>query len=417
MHTNIAVPSIPVARALMIAPWVASAQSLGAPAEALLVRAGIRPEVLDHATAASRSRSSSAGSSCCASPSAPSTSASMWGAPPATRISVTTAAWSRRAHATRVSSERHIALRNGGRRAILLVVGARRPGSSQSEWSLGPGARRIPELLELLRHHHRQHPQVRGPGLGTDGDQLRLQGSRGNPGRRHLRRDARAVPAGTDLHRIPAGHARPTAPPESPRLLLQSNPPFPDRCRRTSRGWCNCKSSRCSPTGPCGRPGRGNPRDEQTQPSARPRRSRSQLHGPADGGPSAPCRNLAGAHRQAGDGDCVRSRIHRCLQLHPRLPPADRRLTEGLPRHRRTRLIAEAGLRSAVRTTTGELGAAVRVYAGRPTEDRRQLAPDVRCSIAAHPPAVHDTPEPTPSRPAATAARASTAGPSAIAMG
>ena len=52
MLTNIAVPSIPVARALMIAPWVASAQSLGAPAEALLVRTGIRPDVLQHATAA-----------------------------------------------------------------------------------------------------------------------------------------------------------------------------------------------------------------------------------------------------------------------------------------------------------------------------------------------------------------------------
>lgn len=52
MHTNVAVPSIPVARALVIAPWMESAQSLGAPGEALLVRAGIRPEVLDHATAA-----------------------------------------------------------------------------------------------------------------------------------------------------------------------------------------------------------------------------------------------------------------------------------------------------------------------------------------------------------------------------
>ena len=52
MHTNIALPSVPVARALMIAPWMASAQSLGAPAEALLRRAGIRPEVLRHATAA-----------------------------------------------------------------------------------------------------------------------------------------------------------------------------------------------------------------------------------------------------------------------------------------------------------------------------------------------------------------------------
>ena len=52
MHTNIAVPSIPVVRALMIAPWVASAQSLGAPAEVLLGRAGIRSEVLRHATAA-----------------------------------------------------------------------------------------------------------------------------------------------------------------------------------------------------------------------------------------------------------------------------------------------------------------------------------------------------------------------------
>ena len=36
----------------MIAPWMASAQSLGAPAEALLGRAGIRSEVLRHATAA-----------------------------------------------------------------------------------------------------------------------------------------------------------------------------------------------------------------------------------------------------------------------------------------------------------------------------------------------------------------------------
>jgi AraC-like DNA-binding protein len=52
MHTNIAVLSIPVARALVIAPWMETAQSLGAPAEALLVRAGIRPEVLDHAAAA-----------------------------------------------------------------------------------------------------------------------------------------------------------------------------------------------------------------------------------------------------------------------------------------------------------------------------------------------------------------------------
>ena len=52
MLTNIAVPSIPVVRALMIAPWVASAQSLGAPAEMLLGRAGIRSEVLRHATAA-----------------------------------------------------------------------------------------------------------------------------------------------------------------------------------------------------------------------------------------------------------------------------------------------------------------------------------------------------------------------------
>lgn len=52
MHTKIALPSVPVARALMIAPWMASAQSLGAPAEALLGRAGIRSEVLRHATAA-----------------------------------------------------------------------------------------------------------------------------------------------------------------------------------------------------------------------------------------------------------------------------------------------------------------------------------------------------------------------------
>ncbi len=52
MHTNTAVPSIPVVRSLIIAPWVESAQSLGAPAEALLVRTGIQPEVLRHETAA-----------------------------------------------------------------------------------------------------------------------------------------------------------------------------------------------------------------------------------------------------------------------------------------------------------------------------------------------------------------------------
>jgi len=39
---------LPVARALIIAPWVETVQRLGAPAEALLVRAGIRPELLQH---------------------------------------------------------------------------------------------------------------------------------------------------------------------------------------------------------------------------------------------------------------------------------------------------------------------------------------------------------------------------------
>jgi AraC-like DNA-binding protein len=42
---------LPVARALIIAPWVETVQRLGAPAEALLVRAGIRPELLQHPNA------------------------------------------------------------------------------------------------------------------------------------------------------------------------------------------------------------------------------------------------------------------------------------------------------------------------------------------------------------------------------
>jgi AraC-like DNA-binding protein len=45
-------PSVPVARALMVAPWVDHVRDLGAPAEALLVRAGIRPELLCHPLAA-----------------------------------------------------------------------------------------------------------------------------------------------------------------------------------------------------------------------------------------------------------------------------------------------------------------------------------------------------------------------------
>jgi len=44
--------SLPVARGLIVAPWVAHVQRLGAPAEALLVRAGIPPELLQHPTAA-----------------------------------------------------------------------------------------------------------------------------------------------------------------------------------------------------------------------------------------------------------------------------------------------------------------------------------------------------------------------------
>jgi hypothetical protein len=35
--------SLPVVRGLIVVPWVAQVQRLGAPAEALLVRAGIPP--------------------------------------------------------------------------------------------------------------------------------------------------------------------------------------------------------------------------------------------------------------------------------------------------------------------------------------------------------------------------------------
>ncbi|NEV64034.1 hypothetical protein G3446_19460, partial [Thiorhodococcus minor] len=48
MLDNIPLPSIPVARARMLAPWLAQVQSLGAPAEALLIRSGIHPDLLAH---------------------------------------------------------------------------------------------------------------------------------------------------------------------------------------------------------------------------------------------------------------------------------------------------------------------------------------------------------------------------------
>jgi len=44
-------PGIPVARACVIRPWVAYAGEEGAPSEALLVRAGIRPEILEQPAA------------------------------------------------------------------------------------------------------------------------------------------------------------------------------------------------------------------------------------------------------------------------------------------------------------------------------------------------------------------------------
>jgi len=51
-HTDTEFASIPVVRALMVSPWVDYAQSQGAAAETLLIRSGIRPEILQHGTAA-----------------------------------------------------------------------------------------------------------------------------------------------------------------------------------------------------------------------------------------------------------------------------------------------------------------------------------------------------------------------------
>jgi len=44
-------PGIPVARACVIRPWVAYAGEEGAPSEALLVRAGVRSEILEQPAA------------------------------------------------------------------------------------------------------------------------------------------------------------------------------------------------------------------------------------------------------------------------------------------------------------------------------------------------------------------------------
>lgn len=52
MNTDTGSLQVPAARALMIAPWVDYVQRWGSPAEALLVRSGIRPELLYRPTAA-----------------------------------------------------------------------------------------------------------------------------------------------------------------------------------------------------------------------------------------------------------------------------------------------------------------------------------------------------------------------------
>ena len=252
MHTKIAVPSVPVVRALMIAPWVASAQSLGAPAEVLLGRAGIRSEVLRHATAA-----------------VPLKKLFCW-------IELVCQSLGTEhlgldvGCATRYEDFGHygrmvlsaLTLREYLQKGISLygtvVVG-------QSFWLSAHGAQvRLnlsgpwdPELGDYQSYLNSfaiiiaSIRRFAGPGWAPTEISFGFRAREADPGRRHLRRDARAVSAGTDLHRIPAGHARPAAPPPCPGGWQQSNPPFPDRCRRTSRGWWNCKSSRCSPTGPC----------------------------------------------------------------------------------------------------------------------------------------------------------------------
>lgn len=52
MEINTPLPSVPVARALMMAPWIDHVKRFGEPVEALLVRSGIRPELLQHPAAA-----------------------------------------------------------------------------------------------------------------------------------------------------------------------------------------------------------------------------------------------------------------------------------------------------------------------------------------------------------------------------
>lgn len=52
MDTHAERPSIPVVRAFMLSPWIDYAQCQGAASESLLIRSGIRPEILQHGTAA-----------------------------------------------------------------------------------------------------------------------------------------------------------------------------------------------------------------------------------------------------------------------------------------------------------------------------------------------------------------------------